>query len=68
MLRDKVVIYKVNGVLYTTTEKNYSARIQNARLIHKMDGFNSPQEIIEYYNKYFGTTADNFIIKERLLC
>lgn len=59
----KIVIYKVNGAYYTTTEENYNAIIQNARLIHKMDGFTSTQEIIEYYCKYFNSNIDEFIIK-----
>lgn len=58
----KTVIYKVEGIYYTTTEENYAAGIQNARAIHKMQDFNSPQEIIEYYCKYFGSKTEDFII------
>lgn len=58
----KIVIYKVDGVYYTTTEENYKARIQNAKAIHKMQEFNSAEEIIEYYCKYFGSKAEDFII------
>lgn len=60
----KTVIYKVDGVYYTTTEENYKARVQNARLIHKMQDFNSAEEIIEYFNTYFGSKAEDFIIIE----
>ena len=60
----KVVIYRVDGILHTTTESNYNAVVQDAMLIHKMDGFNNPQEIIEYYSKYFGSNTNDFIIKE----
>ena len=56
------VIYKVNGIYYTTSEANYNARIQNARAIHKCDGFGSAEEIIDYYCRYFGSKPDEFII------
>ena len=60
----KIIIYRVDGVLHATAESNYNAVVQNARLIYKMDGFDSPGEIIEYYNKYFGSDTNDFIIKE----
>lgn len=56
------VIYKASGIYYVTTEENYKARIQNARAIHKMQDFNSAEEIIEYYCKHFGSKAEDFII------
>ena len=62
IVMNKIVIYKKNGIWYTTPEDNYNAIVQNARLIHRMDGFTNPQEIIEYYCKYFGSTTANFII------
>ena len=58
----KMVIYKRNGVFYTTTEENYNAQIQDARAIHKMQDFNSAKEIIEYYCTYCGSKAEDFII------
>jgi hypothetical protein len=60
----KTVIYKSSGIYYTTTEENYKARIQNARAIHKMQDFESAEEIINYYCEYFGSKAEDFIIKE----
>ena len=60
----KMVIYKSLGVLCVTTEDNYKARIQNARAIHKMEDFNSAEEVIEYFCKYFGSKAEDFIIIE----
>lgn len=60
----KIVIYKAGGIYYTTTEENYKARIQNARTIHELIGFNSAEEIIEYYCKYFGSKTEDFIIVE----
>ena len=58
----KIVIYNIDGIYYTTTEENYNAGIVNARAIHKMEDFNSAEEIIEYYGKYFGSKAEDFII------
>ncbi len=58
----KIVIYKSNGIYHTTTEANYNARIQNARAIHELKEFNSPEEIIDYYCKYFGSKPEDFII------
>ena len=58
----KIVIYKAEGIYYTTTEKNYAAGIQDARAIHKMESFSSAEEIIEYYCKYFRSQPEDFII------
>lgn len=58
----KTVIYHCEDVYYTTTEKNYKSRIQNARLIHRMDGFYNPAEIIAYFCKYYNANPDDFII------
>ena len=58
----KMVIYKVEEIYYTTTEENYNARIQNARAIHKLDAFDSAEEIIEYFCTYLGSKAEDFII------
>ena len=58
----KTVIYKVQGIYHTTSEDNYKARIQNARAIHKLPDFESTDEIIEYYCKYFGSQREDFII------
>lgn len=58
----KTVIYEIGGIYYTTTEENYKARIVDAKAIHKMQDFNSVEEIIEYYCKYFGSKTEDFII------
>lgn len=58
----KTVIYQAEGIYYTTTEENYAAGIQNARAIHKMQDFNSAEEIINYFCKYFGSKTEDFII------
>ena len=58
----KLVIYKVEGIYYCTTEENYKARIQDARAIHKLDDFDSTEEIINYFCTYCGNKAEDFII------
>ena len=60
----KTVIYKENGVYKTTTEENYNSRIQNARRIHVMNDFETAEEIIDYYVKYFGSNKEDFIVIE----
>ena len=60
---EKLIIYKSMNTLYVTNEENYRARIQNARAIHRMEDFETPQEIIEYYCKYFGSKPEDFIDK-----
>lgn len=58
----KTVIYKSMGIYCTTTEENYNARIQNAFKVQKLRDFESAEEIIEYYCKYFGSKTEDFII------
>ena len=58
----KIVIYKAEGIYYTTTEENYAAGIKNARAIHMMQDFDYPEEIIYYCCKYFGNKPEDFII------
>jgi hypothetical protein len=60
----KTVIYKENGIYKTTNEENYNKRIQNARQIHEMRDFETAEEIKEYYTKWFGCTAEDFIVIE----
>ena len=60
----KIVIFKENGVFKTTTEKNYSRVIRNAREIFVMKNFTSANEIISYFIMNFGDrfTEDSFIV------
>ena len=58
----KLVIYKANGVYKVTPESNYNAYIQNARQIQTMHDFESANEIVEYYCKYFNANSTDFII------
>ena len=60
----KTVIYKTNGLYKTTSEENYNRVIQNAREIHNMYDFESAEEIIEYYVKWFGCNKEDFIVIE----
>lgn len=60
----KTVIYKENGVYKTTTEENYNAVIQNARKINILKDFESAEDIINYYIKWFGSKKEDFIIIE----
>jgi len=62
---DPMVIYKEGGIYRTTPKSNYDARIQNAFRIQKWDGFDTPQEIINYCTKYSsGFDPENVIIVE----
>lgn len=61
-MKPKTVIYKLNGIYCVTTEANYNAHIRDARAIQKMQDFNSAEEIIEYFCKYFGSKTEDFII------
>ena len=63
-MKEKTVIFKENGVLKTTTESNYNSRIRNVRTIHTLTDFESAEEIIDYYIKYFGSKKEDFIIAE----
>lgn len=58
----KMVIYKVGETYYVTNEDNYNAVVQNARAIHCMQDFDSAEEVIEYFCKYFGSKAEDFIV------
>lgn len=67
MNNQKLIIYKAGGVYFVTTEENFNAPIQNARLKHKMIDFNSPEEIIDYFVKYCKCERSQFIIHESCL-
>ena len=58
----KIVIYKALGIYYATSERNYYSVIRNAREVQELKDFNSVEEIIEYYCKYFGSQPEDFII------
>lgn len=60
----KTVIYKENGIYKTTNEENYNRVIRNARQVHNMYDFETVEEIMEYYMKWFGCTKEDFIVIE----
>ena len=60
----KTVIYKENGMYKTTNEENYNRTIRNAREIHNLYDFESAEEIIEYYIKWFNAKKEDFIVIE----
>ena len=57
-----MVIYNNLGTWCCTTKENYYARIQNTRAIKRLEDFNSPEEIIAYYCKHFGSMPEDFTI------
>ena len=59
----KLVIFNHCGKLAVTTLENYSRRIMNAREITNCSDFESPQVIIDYFGKYYGTQKIDFIVK-----
>lgn len=59
----KTVIFKTLKGYATTNEENYNARIRNERRVMDCSRFDTPEEIIEYYCKYFGATEEEFIVK-----
>lgn len=62
MKNEKMVIFRELGTLYLTDEENYTARIRNARKVTNCKAFDSAEEIIEYFIKYFKCTHDDFIV------
>ena len=57
---EKTVIYRELGKLRATPKSNYNINVQNTRKVQRLDDFDSAREAIDYYNKYFGTTDDDF--------
>ena len=60
----KMVIFKNLSGYAVTPEDNYNAYIRNERKVMDCSAFSSPEEIIEYYCKYFNSTPEDFIIEE----
>lgn len=57
------VIYKSLGNLKIAPIENYNISPQNARKILDCSAFDTPQEVIEYFRKYYDAEHDEFIIK-----
>ena len=62
MAQEKLVIYKALDDWCITPKSNYGASIRNARKIQVMRGFSTPDEIIDYYCRYFNCKTDDFIV------
>jgi hypothetical protein len=62
MFDTRLVIYKTIWGYEVTIKSNYDAPVKDARLIQKLYDFKSPEEIMDYYEKYFQTDRKNFII------
>lgn len=58
----EMVIYKGLSGWMVTTKQNYCARIQDARKITDCSAFNNPDEIIEYYCKWFNSKKEEFTV------
>ena len=48
----KLVIYKSDGVYCVTPKTNYDSYIWDTRKIQRLDGFETADEVIDYYCKY----------------
>lgn len=57
---EKTVIYRELGKLRATPKSNYNINMQNVHKVQRLDDFDSAREVMDYYNKYFGTTDDDF--------
>lgn len=62
MKNEKMVIFKELDTLYVTGEENYNARIRNARKVTNCRAFDTAEEIVEYFIKYFKCERDDFIV------
>lgn len=62
----KMILYKSFLGYEATTEANYKAVIQNPRLITKFYDFETVQEILDYYERYFKIPASDIYIVESL--
>lgn len=65
----KMIIFKEFGKYYCATRENYFACIKDANKVRKLADFENPEQIIEYYCKYCGSSPTDFevIIKKEEL-
>lgn len=63
-MKNKNVIYREMGVYRCTSAENYAATIRDVHKVSKLEGFTSPQEIIDYFCKYCGCKSDDFTVIE----
>lgn len=60
----KMVIFKTLTGYKFTSEENYLAQIQDARAVTGCSEFDSAQDIIDYFVRYFKSNQSDFIVKE----
>ena len=48
----KIVIFKENGIIKTTTEENYMSMFRNAFQIQTWKDFETEEQVLEYCLKY----------------
>ena len=58
-----LVIYKNLKGLAVTDLQNYRAQIRDLRKVQDCSAFESPEEVIAYYVKWFGSSEDDFLVK-----
>lgn len=58
----KLVIYKVLDGYNVTSKQNYNAYIMDARKVRHLTNFKTPEDIIDYYCKWFGSKPEDFEI------
>ena len=61
MVKEKIVIYKENMRICTTTESNYKAEIRDVNKIQEWKAFNTYDEVINYCVEYCGKDKNDFI-------
>lgn len=66
--KDNFVIYKEMDEYCVTPRSNYGGYTQNARKVHRMKDFTSAREVMDYWNKYFHTTDDDFEVIDEEKC
>ena len=58
-----LVIYKdVSGYKVTGID-NYNARIMDANKVTDCSDFETPEQIVDYFCKYFGKSSNEFVVK-----
>ena len=58
-----LVIYKDFSGYKVTDLDNYNARIMDANKVTDLSGFETPEQIIDYYCKYCFKNRNEFIVK-----
>lgn len=57
-----LVIYKGLAGFCVTTQDNYNSRIMNANKVTDCSDFENPEQIIEYYCKWFNAKREDFTV------